>query len=60
MRVCVCFKAMFMAYGPKFNNELEIESFDNIELYNLMSGNFLGFLTFQLHLPVSHARRPAL
>lgn len=28
-----------MAYGPKFKQELTVESFDNIELYNLMTGD---------------------
>ncbi|KAM9340330.1 venom phosphodiesterase CdcPDE [Symphorus nematophorus] len=28
--------AMFLSYGPKFLNKIEIEPFSNIELYNLM------------------------
>ncbi|XP_040909967.1 venom phosphodiesterase 1 [Toxotes jaculatrix] len=28
--------AMFVSYGPKFQNKTEIEPFSNIELYNLM------------------------
>ncbi|XP_066960848.1 venom phosphodiesterase-like [Macrobrachium rosenbergii] len=28
--------AMFLAYGPDFQNHIEVEAFQNIELYNLM------------------------
>ena len=27
-----------MAYGPSFKQQLLVEAFDNIEVYNLMSG----------------------
>ena len=36
---------MFMAYGPKFKQQVEVDSFDNVELYNLMTGDVtLGVL----------------
>lgn len=35
------FQAMFLSYGPKFNFQTEVEPFSNIELYNLMCGEFV-------------------
>ena len=32
---------MFLSYGPKFHYKTEVEPFSNIELYNLMCGEFL-------------------
>ena len=31
-------QALFMAYGPSFKQQLRIDEFDNIEVYNLMAG----------------------
>lgn len=37
-------QAMFVSYGPKFQYKTEIEPFSNIELYNLMCGEFISWL----------------
>lgn len=31
-------QALFLAHGPAFRQEVEVKPFENIELYNLMSG----------------------
>ena len=33
------FQSLFLAYGPAFQQQLTVDPFDNIELYNLMTGN---------------------
>ena len=33
----ICYQALFIAHGPDLKRGVEIESFQNIELYNLMS-----------------------
>ena len=35
-------QALFMAYGPAFKQNMVVEPFQNIELYNLMCGKFLS------------------
>ena len=42
----VYFQALFLAYGPSFKQNMKIEPFENIELYNLMT----GIVTFRDHL----------
>lgn len=37
---------MFLSYGPKFNLQTEVEPFSNVELYNLMCGEFF-YLSFK-------------
>lgn len=34
-------QAMFLAHGPGFKQNYSSQPFENIELYNLMSGMFL-------------------
>lgn len=36
-------QALFIAYGPKFKYNTEVEPFENIEIYNLICGRFFLF-----------------
>lgn len=45
------FQAMFLSYGPKFQQKTTIEPFSNIELYNVMCGEyFIYFYFFMIKL----------
>lgn len=47
-----CLQSLFVAQGPSFKNQLEIEPFENIELYNLMTGKFRCYVTFSQVTPM--------
>lgn len=43
---CSCLlQALFVAYGPDFKSGVEVDPFENIELYNLMAGTVSTELT---------------
>lgn len=39
-------QALFIAYGPKFKYNTEVQPFENIEIYNLMCGRFFCFFLY--------------
>jgi hypothetical protein len=46
-----------LAHGPVFKQQLEIDPFENIELYNLMSGRNSLCLLFINHLVLGNTQR---
>lgn len=42
------FQAIFIGYGPAFKTSTVVPPFENVELYNLMCGEFLSLRVFSL------------
>lgn len=40
----ILLQALFIAYGPKFKHNTEVQPFENIEIYNLMCGKLCHIL----------------
>ncbi|NXY40951.1 ENPP3 phosphodiesterase, partial [Ceuthmochares aereus] len=48
-------EAIFLAYGPSFKEKVEVDAFENIEVYNLMCGDLNHLLKKPFHNP-SHTK----
>ena len=45
------FQTLFVAHGPAFKKETEVEHFQNTELYNMMAGNVT--ISLAVYVPLS-------